>query len=94
MSDEKATLDMPLEEAINDLTGFEVLAIEREFGDRMENLGGIRTLMGTIWAYENRDAKRPWADVKAMTMKEMQAYFAKKSPDPESDQQNLSVPVE
>lgn len=86
----KPTVDMPISEAVNELTGFEVLAVEKEFGTQLEHLGGLRTLLGAVWAFENRTAATSWANVKARTLSELARYFADKSPDPESEQSNFS----
>jgi hypothetical protein len=81
--DDKLTLG----DAIKGMTGFEVLAIEKEFGKAFESLGGMQSLMGTVWAYENQGGKKAtWADVKAMTVRQLGEYFAKsESADPTSD---------
>lgn len=91
MTDTKPTVDLPLKQAIKNLTGFEVIAISGHFGKEFEALGGINSLIGTIWAYENRGTTVEWAHVKGMTLQEMEDYFAPEvfdadPSDPDSDQ--------
>ena len=70
------TADVPLSVAAEELTGFEVLAIERRFGASLEALGGVSVLVGAVWALENRDgAKVSWAAVEARTLRELNGYF-------------------
>ena len=83
----KPIVDMTLGEAVKELTGFEVLAIQKEFSNPMESLSGIESLMGTVWAFEIRNAKKSWADIKKMTLNELNFYFAeRKESDPDSEQ--------
>lgn len=70
------TLDLPLSAAVEELTGFEVIAIQKHFGTDMAELGAARLVIGVVWVYENRDGrKRDWASVKAMTLRELNGYF-------------------
>jgi hypothetical protein len=85
------TLDVPLTDAVQELTGFEALGIERRFAKKLEELGGISLTIGVVWAYENRgDNKRSWAGVEQMTFRELTGYFAPEPDDvdetePDSD---------
>lgn len=72
-------VDLPLDVAASELTGFEVLGIEKRF-TKLEEMGGTQMLIGCVWAYENRRDKRSWQSVEALTMRELQEYFAD-SPD-------------
>ena len=81
---------VPLEEALNDLTGFEVIGIQNHYGTELEKLGGARTLLGAVWAYRNRTETTSWHQVESMTMRDLDATFAKRDPDPDSEQGNLS----
>jgi len=73
----KPTLDVPLTHAVEELTGFESLQIERRFNKKLEELGGVGLTIGVVWAYENRDGqKRNWSSVENMTFRELTGYFA------------------
>jgi hypothetical protein len=79
-------VNLPLSDAVEELTGFEVLAIESYFGRDLNDLGSLRTLLGTVWVYRNRNGqKTDWTAVKAMTLKELQAYFAPSPDEPEPE---------
>jgi hypothetical protein len=86
----KPTVALPLREALNDLTGFEVIGIEKHYGRSLEDLGGVRTLCGAVWAYENRDRPKSdpvsWTAVEGWSLRELSGYFAAEDPDPDSDQ--------
>jgi hypothetical protein len=85
--DIKPTIDLPFEEAMQELTGFEILGVQKHFGMDMEKLGGVKTLMGTVWAYENRDGqKTSWINVENLTLRELNGYFAQAEPEPEGGQ--------
>lgn len=87
----KPTLDMPLTDAVQELTGFEALQVERRFNKKLEELGGIGLTIGVVWAYENRNGqKRSWPSVENMTFRELTGYFAEEPDDvnqaePDSD---------
>jgi hypothetical protein len=70
--------DLPMSVAVEELTGFEVIGIEKHFGVTLDALGGISTMIGAVWAYESRAAGKPvpWASVKAKTLRELTEYFA------------------
>ena len=82
----KPTAEVPLSEAIQDLTGFEVLGIQKRYGVEFEKLGGIQALMGTVWSLENRQVKTDWSTIERMTLRQLNGYFPDKDPDPESEQ--------
>jgi hypothetical protein len=73
--DIKPSTDLTLKEALDSLTGFEVLAIEGKFGRHLEDLGGMSTLIGAVWAVENRSDKVSWPAVQARTMRELNGFF-------------------
>lgn len=77
----KPTVAEPFEDALQELTGFEVIGIQNHYGTEMERLGGIRSLCGAVWAYENRTVKTSWAQVEAMTLRELSGYFAEQTDD-------------
>lgn len=69
--------DLPLSVAVEELTGFEVIAIQTYFKADFAELGGIRSLLGAVWAYGNRDGHTlSWNAVKALTLKQMNGMFA------------------
>jgi hypothetical protein len=80
------SVDLAFAEAVDALKGFEVLGIQKHYGEQMEHLGGVKLLLGTVWAFRNRDEKTDWSTVERMTIKEAHAFFAEPDPDPESDQ--------
>jgi len=80
-------VDIPLDDAVEELTGFEIIAISKRFDEHLSELDPLLTLIGTVWAFENRDGKsRSWNSVLAMTQRQIQDYFADPNPDPDSDQ--------
>jgi hypothetical protein len=83
---EGPTVDVPLSDAVQELTGFEALALERRYNTKLEELGGIPLMIGVVWAYENRGGgKRSWASVEQMTFRELTAYFAPEPDDVDAD---------
>ncbi len=79
-------VDLPIKEALQELTGFEVIGIQKHYGTLLEKLGGACTLMGAVWAYENRREKTSWVAVESRSMHALEHYFADNDPDPDSDQ--------
>lgn len=74
---------MPLSVAVEEMTGFEVIAIESHFKRDFQDLGAMKTLIGAVWVYGNRNGqKMEWATAKGMTLKQMQNYFV---PEPEEE---------
>lgn len=83
----KPTLDIPLKDALEELTGWEVLAIEKAKRKPIEELGSIGMTIAVVWAYMNRDGqKTSWADVEKMTLRELNGFFAAPSVEPEDEQ--------
>jgi len=82
----KPVVDIPFAEALQELTGWEMLGIGKRYGQEFNDLGPLKVLMGTIWSYENRTAKTEWSHVERMTLSQLEGYFAQPDPDPESDQ--------
>lgn len=68
-------VDLPLEEAVQELTGFEVIAIEKHFDRDLAALGGFALLVGAVWAYGNRGGTCTWNAVKAMTVSQLSGVF-------------------
>lgn len=69
-------VDLPLSVAVEELTGFEVIAVEKHFAKDFQDLGGFKTLLGTVWVYGNRDGRTmDWKAVKSMTLKQLNGYF-------------------
>lgn len=85
-SEIKPTVDLPLSAASEELNGFEIIAIEKQFGRDFADISAPLMLMGVVWAYRNRDGRSAsWADVKKMTMRELGAFFEPEPGDPDSD---------
>ncbi|GAA3193950.1 hypothetical protein ACFO1B_03845 [Dactylosporangium siamense] len=78
------SIDLPLKDAVEELTGFEVIGIEQHYKRDMENLGAIRTLVGVVHAYEHRtNPDITWAEVEQRTMRDLNGYFAAPSVEPD-----------
>lgn len=89
MTDDKPPpiLDVPLSDAVQELTGFETLQVERRYNSKLEDLGGISLTIGVVWAYENRGGnKRTWSSVESMTVRELTGYFASEPDDVNEDE--------
>jgi hypothetical protein len=71
----KPTVDFPLSEAADELTGFEIIAIEKHYG-RLDTLVLGQLTVGFVWAFENRATKRTWAEIEAWSMAALNGYFA------------------
>lgn len=67
---------LPLSVAAEELTGFEVLAIQKAMGKAMEAFNGTELLLAVVWAFRSRTGETSWADVKSMTVRALGAYFA------------------
>ena len=87
MTDAPARItELPLSVAVEELTGFETIAIQERFKTDFSELGGVRSLLGTVWAYGNRDGnKMSWAAVMALTLKQMNGMFAPEPIDADPD---------
>lgn len=86
MTSPAPVVDLPLSAAVEELTGFEVIAVENHFRKDFQALGGMKTLIGAVWVYGNRDGRKmEWATAKGMTLKQMQCYFAPEPDDPIED---------
>jgi hypothetical protein len=81
------TVDIPLDEALEELTGFEIIAIGKRFKCHVTELDPLLSLSASVWAFENRDGRiRSWESVLAMSQREVVEYFADPAPDPDSDE--------
>ncbi len=80
------SVDLPFDEAIQELTGFEVIAAQRHYGTELEHMGGVRSLCAAVWAYRNRVERTDWATVERMSLRDLHGFFAEPDPDPDSDQ--------
>ena len=79
---------LPLSEAAQGLTGYEVLAIQKAMAKNLEALSGSELLIAATWAYMARDRKVEWAEVKSLTLKQLGAYFADEPEAPELDDED------
>jgi len=87
LEDIKPSIDLPFDEAIQELTGFEVMAISKHYNAEFEKLGAIKTLMGVVWAFECRTHKTEWVDIQNRSIRELHGFFAAPdNKDPESTQ--------
>jgi hypothetical protein len=78
--------ELTLADALDVMTGFEILAIQKQFGAALERISGTEALLGAVWAFENRREKTAWSKVLGMSMKELNGYFSEPEPDPEGEQ--------
>lgn len=81
-------VDLPVKAAIQGLTGFELLAIQRRYHvNSITALGDTALTIGMVFSYARReDPSVTWDDVEAMTFEQYEACFAPTDPDPDSDQ--------
>lgn len=79
------TCALPLSVATEELTGYEVLKIQVHFNKDLSDLGSVRLLISTVWAYECRRLNKivAWPEVEAMTLRQLSAYFAPEPSDPD-----------
>lgn len=80
-----STLDVPLQAAIEEMTGFEALGIEKHYGRKLEDLSGMSLSIGVVWVYENRRGKVGWPTIEAMTIRQLNGYFADAPDDVDPD---------
>jgi hypothetical protein len=80
------TLDLPLQAAIEEMTGFEALGIEKRYGRKLEELGGMALTIGVVWVYENRREKTSWVTVEQRTLRQLNGYFAQPPDDINEDE--------
>lgn len=84
--------DLPLSAAVQELTGFETIAIETHFRMQFNDLGGVKSLIGAAWAYGNRDAQTlSWNAVKALTLKQLGALFPDEPEDADADEPDTEL---
>jgi hypothetical protein len=84
--------DLPFSAAVQELTGFEVIAAETHFKAQFNDLGGVKSLVATIWAYGNRAGKTlSWNAVKALTLKQMNDLFADEPEDADAEQPDTEL---
>lgn len=79
------TLDIPMDVAAEELTGFEVLAIQKHYKLDLRELGAVRTMIAVVWCYENRREAVGWPAVEAMTLRQLSGYFAPGSVEPDDE---------
>ena len=79
-------LNMPMSEAMQRLTGYEMLKIKKQL-KRTSIADGdpIETMYAVMWAFENRNAPTTWDSVMALEMHEVQGYFQPEPADPDGE---------
>lgn len=85
------TVDVPMSVATEEITGFEAIGIEKRFGRKLEELGGTSLMIGLVWVYENRTAKKSWTAVEGMTLRELQGYFQPEPDDTDPEDPDTEV---
>ena len=80
------SVDLPLSAAVEEITGFEAIGIEKRLGAKLEDLGGTSLLIGVVWVYENRgDRKVSWQDVQSRSLRALRGYFQPEPDDVDPD---------
>ena len=79
------TLDIPMNVATEELTGFEVIAAQKHYKQDLREFGAVRTMVAVVWCYENRREPTSWQTVEAMTLRALNGYFAEPSKEPDDD---------
>lgn len=94
-------LKCSVSEGLEGLTVAEVRAAERTYGKSLDKWSGVETTSALIRAYERRrflagdvDVKVDWPDVEAMTMRDVNAYFAPEAEDADDDAADAEGNVE
>lgn len=77
----KSSVDFPLSQATEELTGFEMIAIEKRYG-RLDSVGLGQLTCGLVWAFENRTSKTSWQEIEGRTQRELAGYFAPEPDEP------------
>ena len=78
--------EWPLSIAVEELTGFEVIAIQGHYRTDISELGAVRLTCAVVWAMANRGVEGAakgavsWADVEGLSLRRLNGYFP---PDPE-----------
>lgn len=85
MTEPAVKFDFTEEEAIGELTGFDIEAIRKKFGRDLSELGSEAVTAAT-WCLLNRDGRKvELATVKAMSLRQMKAHYRAAEDDPDSD---------
>jgi hypothetical protein len=80
-------VDIPFDVALEELNGFEVIAINKRFKAHLTDIDPLLAMMAVVWAFENRDGKtRSWESVQGMSQREISEYFADPTGDPDDEQ--------
>jgi hypothetical protein len=73
-------IDLPMEVASEELTGFDLIAVEKHWKSPFNSLDPMRMMMSVIYVHANRNGNTAtWDDVQSMKLKEMSAFFAPKN---------------
>lgn len=79
-------IDIPLSEAVESLTGFEVIAVQKHFNKQLDDMGGVELLMAAVWAWRKRaNETTTWNDVKAMTIRDLKSFFPEEPREPDGE---------
>jgi hypothetical protein len=83
--------EWPLSVAVEEVTGFEILGIQKHFGLDFGDLGAARLLMAVVWALENRSRQGTttgpvtWFDVESLSLRQLNGYFSAEPVEAEED---------
>lgn len=87
MTDIKPSVDFPISEAAQELTGFETIALEKRLGKRLDALGLGELTVGLVWSFEKRTNPHvTWDEIGKRTQKELSGFFAPESDDELDDE--------
>jgi hypothetical protein len=81
------SVDIPLSDAAEELTGAEARTIQQHFREKLENLGSIELTIGLVYTYENRAGNKVgWAAVEGRSIRELSGFFAPEPEDASDDE--------
>lgn len=85
-------IDMSFGEASKELTGFDVIEVEKHYHASMENFSGVQILKSTVYALRKRVDPLSWEDVESLTLSQLKAHFASDEKAEDRDQGEAPSP--
>lgn len=83
--------EWPVSVAVQELTGWETIAIKKHYKVDLSQLGGVELTMATVWALENRrrseanDPPATWTEVESLSLRQLNGYFPPEPAEPDSE---------
>ncbi len=82
MTDIKPSVDFSLQDAVNELTGFETIALEKKYQKRLDAFYLGELTVGLVFTFEKRtNPQITWDEVGKRTQKELSGFFTPESDD-------------